>query len=170
MKPDSALARLLKSWQGTESTASNQALEELQSQFEAFRLEANANLEEVGAKLTETLKLVETLEAERDAYKAQVEQAASQALEAKASLRLSKLAAVVGTEKAAATVAQFHDMSDEQFEAVLDLGIAASNVEKTSPMFQEKGVSADLATIPEGEEMSKEMKILVDKYGPNRAN
>lgn len=172
MKPDSTLARLLKSFGGAAEAASTEAIAELQTQFDAFKADAQAEIADLGSKLEQALTAVSSLEAERDALAASMKAAEDAALAtaeaaaaAKLTARKDKIVAAVGTERADAVFAAVEGMEDAQFEAVLAAMTSASAAEAKTPMFSERGATLDADPVAVVEAESKEMQILRAKYG-----
>lgn len=174
MKPESTLGRLLKGWGAAPAAEAVQpeALAALQAEFDAFRATAESDIAEIGAKLTEALDALKTVEAARDELAAKLQSAEAEAAakaEAEAAAKLqarkTKIEAAVGTERADAVFAAVNGMDDAQFEAVLSAMTVAGASEAKSKMFSEQGADLDADPAAAAAGPSKEMQILRAKYG-----
>lgn len=120
---------------------------------------------ELTAQLSTVTESLTTLQASFAELQTQLEaaQAVSAALEAdKAALvaedatkvaatRLTKLEAVLGTEKAPVMLASLSGLDEASFETVLSGMAATYEAEAKSEMFQEKGVAAEAAPVVEAD-------------------
>lgn len=158
-----------------DAVASDAAVAELQSQFEAFKLESESQITELSTALATAVKAVEAadarvaeLQALVDAAEAEKAEAAVKAAEAKTAARKEKIVAAVGTVRAEAVAAATEGLADAAFDAVLSAMTLSVEAEATSPLFTEAGVTAeaDAATVANAVVESAEMKILRTKYPP----
>lgn len=167
MKPDSVLAKLAVSM-GIAPVAAD--VSALQTEFEAFKIKAENDLNEVKSALAAAVALAQEVEAQRDelavklsAVEAASADAAAKAVAAKAKAREEKLVALLGTTRAAPVILATSELPDEGFEAVVAAMTAATADEAKSPLFTESGVAADAKqSVADGP--SLEMQILRKQY------
>lgn len=181
MKKESMLSTLLVSMgfkpQATpvETAEVSDAIATLQASFDAFKLEAEAQTQELSTALATAVKAVESADAKVAELQALVDAAAAEkadmvakAAEAKAAARKEKIVAAVGTDRAEAVAAATEGLADAAFDAVLSAMTTSTTVEAKSQMFTEVGVAAeaDVAAVAAAAEESPEMKILRAIYAP----
>lgn len=181
IKADSFLSRFLKSLGASEQmdAQTTEAVVEatvaventtLQAEFEAYKAETQAQLEEMSKALAlaatsmkEADAKVKELQAALDAVAQENELALKAAQEAALQVRREKIEAVVGTDKSAALMAATQNMSDADFETVLGTMEFSAKQESKSKLFSEAGVSAEVDASTVNEE-TEEMKQLKAKY------
>jgi hypothetical protein len=174
MKPDSVLAKLALSM-GITANPVAADVSALQAEFEAFKVQAESDLNEVKGALASAVALAQEVEAQRDelavklaAVEAASASAAEQAAAAKVKAREDKLIALLGTERAAPVIQATSGLPDEGFEAVVAAMTTAAAVEAKSPMFTEAGVQAEAsASVAEGP--SLEMQMLRKQHAKSAA-
>lgn len=169
---DTMLSRLLAKLNGGEVAAVAAApdVAALQTEFDAFKLEAQAEQERLVAALelatnavAEADAKVAELQAALDAVADEQAKALAAAEAAKLDARKAAIEAAVGTEKAAALLAATNDLEDAAFDAVVSALSLATDVESKSKMFSETGATAevDASKVPTE---SAEAKLLREKY------
>lgn len=133
---------------GVEAEAKPEAVAELQAAFDAYKLEAEANLKAVGDTLSSALEAVKaadekiaSLQAALDAVEAAKAEAAKVAEEKRLAARKEKIVKAVGEAKADGLMAATSALADEQFEAVVGALVASVDTEANSPMFTETGAT-----------------------------
>jgi uncharacterized protein YPO0396 len=158
-----------------EATALDAGVAELQTQFDAFKLESQEQLTELSTALATAVQAVEAADAKVAELQALVDAAAAEkaelqakAVEAKAAARKEKIVAAVGTERAEAVATATEGLTDASFDAVLSAMTLSVDTESTSSLFTETGVTAEAtaAKVVNAVEESPEMKILRAKYPP----
>lgn len=166
MKPNSMLAKLL----GVEIPEAGAEAVAVQAQFDAYKETAEADKAQLAEALGIAVEANTALETQVDELKAQVEalQAAqaeseAKAADAKLAQRRARIEAALGSERGEAVMAVTANLTDENFEVVVDAMRAAGDKEAQSPMFQEQGVEATADATVAGT-VSKEMQILRAKY------
>lgn len=173
MKPDSVLARLAASWGVAAAAAPASAdVAALQSEFDAFKAKAEADMSEVQTALQSAVALAQEMEASATAaneklaaLEAERQAAEAQAAADKVVARESKLKAILGDARADSVIAATAGMNDEAFEAVVAAMSAAQATEASSPLFNEVGASAEVDASTAAEQPSAEMQILRRLYG-----
>lgn len=176
---DTMLSRLLAKLNGgeTAAVAAPADVAALQSEFDAFKLEAQAEQErmataletaanavaEADAKVAQAEARAAELQAALDAVAVEQEAALKAAQEAALNVRKQKIEAAVGTEKAPALMAATSNLDDAAFDAVVSALSLTGDVESKSKMFTETGATAevDASKVPTE---SAEAKLLREKY------
>lgn len=164
---DTMLSRLVKKLGGTEVEVTAEAVTTIQSEFDAFKLSAEAEKLELSTALETAMQAVKdadvavaALQAEVAALKSTVDEAKVSAEQTKATTRKEKIVAAVGTTKADALFTATESLADEQFNAVVESLTSAASVESKSKMFTEQGAAAEVDP-SKVVEQSTEMKILL---------
>lgn len=178
---DTMLSRLLKSIGATPEAASEVApadLAALQTEFDAFKAQAQADqaelstaletavnaVKEADAKVAELTAAAEALQAELTQLKAAQAEAEAKAVAQKQAARKAKIVAAVGTAKADSLMEATSGMEDAAFDAVLSAMTGAVASEAKSQMFTEVGATADVDPSKTPAAESKEAQILRQKY------
>lgn len=150
------LDALKKKLQGEVNSELQTKFDALQAEFEGYKataeelLEAaNAENDELKAKLASVEDLIAKAEAEKEA-------AEKAALEAKLNARKEKVVAAVGTDRADGLLAATESLTDEQFEAVVSSLAVSASAEAKSKMFVEQGAAVEAAADIDVDELAKE--------------